>query len=405
MNITPSPEENQFQPASLDVRFGLVEIIDGKIINENLQRYDNYIQNNGKHIKFPSDSDLESSEKLAEFLENNPEYLEFIDSIDNFVDNLPRNIRPFEEDGSFILESGQQAYIYSLEQFFDIPDWLSMFLELRSSNGRRGLSSADDLVQNLSYEGRVKMSVINKNPNPLRFHEGDRFAQLFFEVDDNVSYIPNTFLGRAYSSVHKKVPLKYKHSFKNLGINTGIVRNVHNSQIMNENGINYLIDKGLLEVSPGAVIENDHLVFTCSDTARSFKKNFGIVDTHEDYDDKDLYDMIDLSKPYRILKDDLLVVKLEEQLKLSSHVGILLKFSHPSNDNNLFNHKVGAGWVDPGYEGQVTIHDWTWFMNILKKGNVVMSGYVYYFPESVGNSYGSPELGSHYISNNITASV
>ena len=398
VNITPSPEENQFQPASLDVCIGLVEVFDDETIYKN---------------------QLEYFRRFSEGPEEGQSDEDFASLINDFLDGFPINIRSFEEDGSFILEPGQQAVIYSLEQF-EIPDWFSIHLELRSSNGRRGSSPTDGYIQNLLYEGRVRMSVVNKNPNPLKFYRGDRFAQLFFEIEDNLSYIPNNLLGRAYSSVHTKMPLKYKPSFDKLGINTGIVRNLHNSQIMNEEGINYLIDEGLLEVSPGAVIENDHLVFTCSDTALSFKKNFGTIDTQVKYDDNVLYDEIDLSKGYILKGDDLLVVKLEQYLKLSNHVGILLKLSHPLNDNYqhkdeahsysvndnyLFNHKVGAGWIDPGYEGQVTMHDWTNLINLLREGDVVMTGTVYYFPEPVGNSYGSGKLGSHYVNNSITASV
>lgn len=235
---------------------------------------------------------------------------------------------------------------------------------------------------------------------------GDRFAQLFFEVDDNVTYVPNNFLGHTYSSVQKRMPLKYKSPFENLAINAGIVREIHNSQIMDEGGINNLIAGGLLEVSPEVVINNNHLVFTSSDTAHSFKKDFGVIDTRKKYSNDDLYDMIDLSRPYHILEDDLLVVKLKEQLKLSDHVGILLELSQSLNKNHIYNHKIGAGWVDPGYEGQVTIHDWSSIINILKEDDVVMTGTVIYFPEPVGNSYGSGGLGSHYDKNyGITVSV
>ena len=213
------------------------------------------------------------------------------------------------------------------------------------------------------------MSVVNKNPNPLGFYGGDRFAQLFFEPADKLSNIPC-------------------------------------AQLLGEEGIRTLISEGLLEVSPDVNIYNNQLVFTCSDTALSFKKELGTIDTREKYEDDVLYDKINLSEAYKFKEENLLVVKLEQYLKLSNQVGILLELSNSFNDNHLFNHKVGAGWVDPGYEGQVTIHDWTHFVNLLVEGKAVMTGIVYYFPEPVGNSYGFDGLGSHYKNNgSITAST
>ncbi len=394
VNITPSPEENQFQPASLDWRIGAVEIFDNKTISSNVLK-------NNIHNKA--------------FLKNlkGKKWLDFIESQHIFADNCDKNIRPLNKDESFIIEPGQQADIYSFEQF-KIPEGLFLLSELRSSNGRRGLSPVDGYTQNLLYEGRVKMSVVNKNPNSLKFYRGDRFAQLFFEVTDKFRYIPmNSLTGiDDYSLLNR-----YNTSFDSVAITS---EDIPSAQLMGKEGINDLISKGLLEVSPEVKIHNNQIVFTCSDTASSFKKNFGIIDTYEDYDDNVLYDKIDLSRGHMLKGDDLLVVKLEQYLKLSNHVGILLKLSHPLNDNYqhkdeahsysvndnyLFNHKVGAGWIDPGYEGQVTMHDWTNLINLLREGDVVMTGTVYYFPEPVGNSYGSGKLGSHYVNNSITASV
>ncbi|MEA2003950.1 MAG: hypothetical protein U9O53_03240 [archaeon] len=148
-----------------------------------------------------------------------------------------------------------------------------------------------------------------------------------------------------------------------------------------------------------------------------FKKELGTINTRKKYKDDVLYDKIDLSKAYELKEDNLLVVKLEQNLKLSNRVGILLKLSQSLNDgylcdykaglnlNHVFNHKVGAGWVDPGYEGRVTIHDWTHFVNQLVEGKAVMTGIVYYFSEPVGNFYGSEVLGSHYVGSEIKASV
>lgn len=357
LKITPKPIEKQFQPASLDWRIGAVEIFNEDTIDKNQLEY------------FSLLSKLYNADISSE---------EFVNSIDDFVDSCERDIRLLDKDESFIIEPGQQAMIYSLEQF-EIPNWLSMSSELRSSNGRRGLSPVDGLIQNLSYDGRVQMSVVNKNPNPLRFYGGDRFAQLFFGVENDFSYVSS---------------------------NTGIVKDMHNSQIMDEDGIYDLINQGLLEVSPDIVIKNNQLVFTSSDTAFSFKNNFGVIDTREKYSNDDLYDVVDISEPYKIFGNDLFVVKLKEQLKLSNQVGILLELSQSLNKNQLCNHMVGAGWVDPGYDGQVTIHDWSNHINMLKEDDVVMTGTVIYFPKPVGNSYGSLSLESHYNKKvSITVSV
>ncbi|NOQ37779.1 hypothetical protein GQ472_02715 [archaeon] len=359
VEISHFPTEKQFQPASFDWRIGAVEIFDDNTIYKN---------------------QLEYLRLFSEGPKADESYGDFINYIDDSVGNLPRIIETLDKDKPFVLESGQKAIFYSLEQF-DIPDGLFLFSELRSSNGRRGLSPVGDLVQNLSYDGRVQMSIVNKNTNPLRFYGGDRFAQLFFEPADKLSNIPC-------------------------------------AQLLGEEGIRTLISEGLLEVSPDVVIHNDQLVFTCSDTALSFKKELGTIDTREKYEDDVLYDKINLSEVYKLKEENLLVVKLEQYLKLSNQVGILLKLSQSLNDgylhdykaglniNHIFNHKVGAGWVDPGYEGQVTIHDWTHFVNLLVEGKAVMTGIVYYFPEPVGNSYGFDGLGSHYKNNgSITASV
>ncbi len=359
VSVTPFPEEKQFQPTSFDWRIGAVEIIDDKTIYANHREY---------------------IRRFSEGPEDDQSYEDFVGSIDEFVDSLGGDIRYLDKDEPFVIEPGQQAIMYSLEQF-KIPDWLFPFSELRSSNGRRGLFPGDDLVQDLAYEGRVKMSVVNKNPNPLRFYGGDRFAQLFFEA---------------------------KHK-SHVDIDGGY--------IVGEDCIRLLVEKGLLEVDPDVVIKNDQLVFTCSDTALSFKRELGTICTREKYEDDIIYDKIDLSKVYELNEEDFFVIKLEQNLKLSNQVGILLKLSQSLNDsylcdyktglnvNHIFNHKVGAGWVDPGYEGQVTIHDWTHFVNQLAEGKAVMTGIVYFFPEPVGNSYGSKGLGSHYVGSRITASA
>ena len=398
VKVTPFPEENQFQPASLDWCIGAVEIFDDKTIYANQQEY---------------------LRRFSRGLEENESYEDFTNSIDDFVGNLPRIIETLDKDKPFVLESGQKVIFYSLEQF-DIPDGLFLFSELRSSNGRRGLSPAGDLVQNLSYDRRVQMSVVNKNPNPLRFYGGDRFAQLFFEVKDDFRYISMDPWVRIefYSLFNGYNPSCFRSFIQKLDSSAITAEDIPGAQLIGEEGINCLISEGLLEVSPDVVIHNGQLVFTCSDTALSFKKELGTIDTREKYEDDVLYDKINLSEAYELEEENLLVVKLEQYLKLSNQVGILLKLSQSLNDgylhdykaclnvNHIFNHKVGAGWVDPGYEGQVTIHDWTHFVNLLAEGNAVMTGIVYYFPEPVGNSYGSDGLGSHYNNKaSFTASV
>ncbi len=388
VKITPYPEENQFQPATFDVCFGAVEIFDDKT----------------KEI-----NQLEYCRRFSEGSRADESYEDITNSVDNFVDSLPINIRPFEEDGSFILEPGQQAIFYSLEQFV-VPDWLSMHLELRSSNGRRGLSSSDGYIQDLLYEGRVRMSVVNKNPNPLKFYRGDRFAQLFFEVKDDFRYIPMDPWTRIeyYSLLNSYNPSRLRSFIQKLDSAAITPEDIPGAQLMGEEGINNLISEGLLEVSPDAVIQNNQLVFTCSDTALFFKKGLGIIDTRKPYEDEYLYDKIDLSERYYLKEDDLLVVKLEQYLKLSDQVGILLKGSQSLNDDPQHNHKVGAGWIDPGYKRQVTIHDWTFSEKLkqyLEKGKILMTGTVFLFKEPVGKAYGSSGLGSHYVNNNIAASV
>lgn len=158
LKVTPEPTEKQFQPTSLDWRIGAVEIFDKDTIDKNQREY---------------------LRRFSEAPENDEDYDYFTIYIDDFLDSLECDVKYLDKDDSFILEPGQQAIIYSREQF-NIPDWLSMYSELRSSNGRLGLSPIDGRIQDLSYEGRVKMSVVNKNPNPLKFYGGGQVRSVVF---------------------------------------------------------------------------------------------------------------------------------------------------------------------------------------------------------------------------------
>ncbi|MEA3230103.1 MAG: hypothetical protein U9P44_04255, partial [archaeon] len=166
ISVMPAPVQKQFQPASLDWRIGAVEIFDKDTICLNQREY---------------------WKMFSETAEENEDMADFVKYIDGYVDSLGGNIKYLERDEPFIIEPGQQAMVYSLEQF-RIPDGLAVFSELRSSNGRRGLSPVDGFVQDLSYEGRIQMSVVNKNPNSLRLYGGDRFAQLFFELKNQCEF-------------------------------------------------------------------------------------------------------------------------------------------------------------------------------------------------------------------------
>ncbi|MEA2004450.1 MAG: hypothetical protein U9O53_05875, partial [archaeon] len=195
VSVTPFPEVKQFQPTSFDWRIGAAEIIDDKTIYANQQEYCRLFSEGSGDVQG---------------------YDDFVSTVNDYVDSLGRDVRYLDKDEPFVIEPGQQVTIYSLEQF-EIPDWLFLFSELRSSNGRRDLFPGDDLVQDLAYEGRVRMSVVNKNPNPLRFYGGDRFAQLFFEA-------------------------KYKS-----------YTDMNGGYAVGEDCIRRLVEKGLLEVDPEAV--------------------------------------------------------------------------------------------------------------------------------------------------------
>ncbi|MCK5289824.1 MAG: hypothetical protein KAJ56_02670, partial [Candidatus Aenigmarchaeota archaeon] len=96
VEISPFLTKEQFQPASFDWRIGAVEIFDDKTIYANQQEY---------------------CRRFSGGLEENESYEDFTNSIDNFVGNLPRIIETLDKDKPFVLESGQKAIFYSLEQF------------------------------------------------------------------------------------------------------------------------------------------------------------------------------------------------------------------------------------------------------------------------------------------------
>ncbi len=237
-------------------------------------------------------------------------------------------------------------------------------VDLRSSRGRMGLSLASRLVES-SVEGSY-VRLWNFNPNTIRLYSNDKFVQLFFHP-------------RSY-----KVPT--------------------DGYVVTDLDEVDSIAKKLGEIKT----YGPYLVFNLGEHLLKFKKDIGVIDTNKKYHDDELYQRYDTSKKVSILPGEAVIAQLAPRLNLPADIGIQLLHKIPYAQNPGFltpdpsmafveGCVVNAGWVDPGYNGNVTAHPLRRkFPANLANGDAIALGLIYRYTRPVKRPYGSSALKSHY---------
>ncbi len=255
-----------------------------------------------------------------------------------------------------IIGSKNFAEIFIKEEI--IPQkGLVLSADLRSSRGRLGLKICNELIE--KNEEGFFVSLWNMNPNPIKIYSHLKFGQLFFhpsKPDINCGYAVTD--PKESAKIAKKICMD---EFSMLG---------------------------------------SYLVFNTGDYIYRFKKNFGIIDTNKKYGDE-LYEKEDTEKGVWTNPVESVITQLSPRLKLSYNIGVKIMHTIPflQGFNAEYSHanSVNAGWIDPGYEGNVTAHPNQWTKKrFIKKNDPIALGIIYKYLEPVERPYGSKGLNSHY---------
>ena len=121
----------------------------------------------------PSSVDLRLGDEFIVF----PEYIDLIDVKDReIVDNLKKV--KVNEDG-FIIKPKQFVLATTVE-YIKLPDYITAFVEGRSSLGRLGLFIENAGWVDAGFEGSITLEFFNANSKPLKIYPNMRICQLVF---------------------------------------------------------------------------------------------------------------------------------------------------------------------------------------------------------------------------------
>jgi len=286
--------------------------------------------------------------------------------------SLEEDLEPFakkyfgEKDEGFILMPNAHAEITLFENLEFDPTQYDVSFELRSSRGRLGLTPYS---RNLEIkEGKYMIPIFNNNPNPIKLYCQTPFAQLFFHPKkggSNQKY-RNGYLVRDPDEANE---LAFKHLEK-----------------------------------PYSML-GAYVLFELGKKAFVFKRGLELIDTKKKYSDEELYHVIDTSSPFILSPGNAVIAQLSPKVSLPANVGLRLLHQVPyiesARDQGiglmLDNHQANAGWVDPGYDGNITAHPLRRAIPmVISQGKPLAIGVFYKYTEPVLRPYGSEGLGSHY---------
>jgi len=328
----------QIQPASLDVRIGSVRIWGDEAKRKENEYFEKQIEK--------GNFDAEPGIKFCKYIK-------------------------YKNGKSFDVPPNAHIEIRILENIkFNLKDIVA-FYDLKSSRGRMSFSNYTVPKLDEDKEGYY-ISLMNQNPNPIRLYCGDKFAQLFFSLNN------------------KKLINKIYHGH--------LIRNEKEFEKI----------KKFIEIQPKPIFKDGFLILNTGEKLLRFKRDLGIIDTKKQYSDKELYQETKLDKNYIQKIGESVIISSKERIELSNKVGLQLLHHFPITQKSTFtkinselaliqNDILNAGWVDPGYCGKVTAHPYLYKNpKIIKKGDLLALGLIYFFPDGTKRSYGSKELNSHY---------
>ena len=338
IKINKNIKDDQLQPASLDVRIGSVRLWDDEAKREENKYFEKQIEK--------GNFDAEPGIKFCKHIE-------------------------YKNGKAFDVPPNAHIEIRILEDIkFDCEN-IFAFYDLKSSRGR--MSFLNYTVPMLDKdEGGYYISLLNKNHNPIRLYCGDKFAQLFFSLN-NKDLINKFYHGR-------------------------LVRNEKEFEEV----------KNFIKIQPKPMFKDGFLILRIGEKLLKFKRNIEILDTKKQYSNKELYQEIKLNKDYTQKVGEAVIISSRERIELSNKIGLQLHHHFPIHQKSgctkpdlefslIQNNVLNAGWVDPGYCGNVTAHPYLYkFPLPVRKKELLAFASVYFFPDGTKRGYGSKELGSRY---------
>jgi dCTP deaminase len=106
-----------------------------------------------------------------------PEDIEIIDVRDPYFSN--RLIKEIATEEGFIIKPKQFVLATTIE-YIKLPDFLTAFVEGRSSLGRLGLFIENAGWVDAGFEGNITLEFYNANSIPIKIYPGMRICQLVF---------------------------------------------------------------------------------------------------------------------------------------------------------------------------------------------------------------------------------
>jgi len=273
---------------------------------------------------------------------------------------------PDEKDAPIHIPPGAFAELFLRERIEAPSYWITH--ELRSSMGRRGLFPTNMILE--QEDGAQYISVWNHFPRPVTLYSGEKFAQLFFHP-------PHEYPadGHVVTDVDRIAEL--------------------------------LPDLA----ARGSITPEGYVRFDLGTFVKRAIPSPEPLDTKRKYPDEELFENVPLERRVfgpeesipRLRAGEFCIAQLTPRLHLPATIGIRLLAGVPINARSPVPRgytdlqRVNAGWVDPGYEGNITAHPFRWHDGLrLEERMPFAYGLVYEYETACGRPYGSSALGSHY---------
>ncbi len=106
-----------------------------------------------------------------------PENIEILDVKNPDLHNQLKKVVADEE--GFVIEP-KQFILATTREYIKLPDYLTAFVEGRSSLGRLGLFIENAGWVDAGFEGNITLEFYNANSRPLKIYPGMRICQLVF---------------------------------------------------------------------------------------------------------------------------------------------------------------------------------------------------------------------------------
>jgi len=266
--------------------------------------------------------------------------------------------------------------------------------EARSSLRRLGIYMENHGGYFFSDRHSTKVELGNFGPNDIHFKQGDRIAQLFFNVDP--------YLDVRYARLNG--------ANKKLDEKGQLVRTLEMGvEAKGRQQIIELQKEGYIEITPHIKTYRGLFGVHASKTAYKMKQIEGGIEfsKRDSCPREQLLEPIDITKGYTVQPFEHIIIETIEQFKLSPHVGIRFwdnlviggRYQNIRKRDPFTNMKLcdlTDGWVDPGYSGGFSRQPKWLTGRRIKPGDLIGFGQFFYFPNGVATSYGSTKLGSQY---------